>query len=120
MHSIEFPVHEHPRVSILIVAWRQHSLLESCLRALARSIGGRISYEVIVVLNGATPEVEAVFHTSVRGVRVVHSPVNLGFAGGNNRAASVARGEAPKSISGLRSARPTVAGSRVARTRSTM
>jgi GT2 family glycosyltransferase len=93
MRSIEFRPCANPRVSILVLAWRQHALLESCLRALTESVGGTIAYEVIVVLNGATPDVEAFLRSKVRGARVVVSQVNLGFSGGNNLAASVARGE---------------------------
>jgi GT2 family glycosyltransferase len=45
------------------------------------------------MLNGAAPEVEAFVHMKAGGVRLAHSRVNLGFAGGNNRAAECARGE---------------------------
>jgi O-antigen biosynthesis protein len=93
MRAIEFPAGPSPRVSILILAWRQPTLLESCLRAIVETCGNTVAYEVIVVLNDATPQVEDFVRSNVRGARLVHSRVNLGFAGGNNRAASEARGE---------------------------
>ena len=93
MRAIEFPAGPSPRVSILILAWRQPVLLESCLRAIVETCGNTVAYEVIVVLNDATPQVEDFLRSNVRGARLVHSRVNLGFAGGNNRAASEARGE---------------------------
>jgi GT2 family glycosyltransferase len=90
---IEFPFHEQPRVSILILAWRQRGLLEACLQALRGSTKGAVPCEVIISLNGAAPDVEAFVRQGTEGARIVESSVNLGFGGGNNRAAHFARGE---------------------------
>jgi len=91
--TIEFPRFPSPRVSILILAWRQHALLQTCLQHLSESISPSIAYEVIVVLNGATPEVDTFLRRHVQGATLLTSRVNRGFAGANNWAANTARGE---------------------------
>lgn len=92
MTRIAFRPTERPRVSVLVLAWRQHDHLDACLRAIQNAAGG-VAYEVILVLNGATPQIEAFARSEVTGARLVASRVNLGFSGGNNRAAEHARGE---------------------------
>ena len=52
-----------------------------------------VAYELIVVLNAASERVEDALRSHVEGARFVKSAVNLGFAGGCNLGASVARGE---------------------------
>jgi GT2 family glycosyltransferase len=93
MRTIEFPPCPSPRVSILILAWRQVSLLEACLRTIVDTCGQSVPYEVVIVLNDASAQVEDFLRSRVRGARLVQSRVNLGFSGGNNRAAAEARGE---------------------------
>ena len=79
--------------SILVVCYRNVELLAECLDALWHNLQGEIAAETIVVFNG-TPEAE---RERVRGAlgeaRVIVSSVNLGFGGGNNRAAAQAKGE---------------------------
>ena len=53
----------------------------------------RVAYEVIVVLNNARQRVEDAVRQTVQVPGVIESAVNLGFAGGCNLGASVARGE---------------------------
>jgi GT2 family glycosyltransferase len=89
---IVLPSSPEPRVSILIVTARQPRLLAHCLESLARC-GSAVPFEVIVVLNDALPEVEALVRERVSGVVVIDSSVPLGLAGGSNRARSAARGE---------------------------
>jgi hypothetical protein len=48
---------------------------------------------VLVLCNGARPDVVAFAQRQVAGARVFVSPVNLGFGGGNDRLAREARGE---------------------------
>src|SRR5439155_5667321 len=81
-----------PRASVIILAWRNAALLRKCLRALAERLEGHTPSETIVVLNGAGDDVKAVLD-DVDGAVVVPSAVNLGFSGGNNLGASVAKGE---------------------------
>ena len=82
-----------PRASILIVCHRRVDMLVGCLESLDRNPTDEISSERIVLFNG-TPEADReLARQAVRGARVIVSSVNLGFGGGNNRAARVARGE---------------------------
>jgi len=90
--SIRFPQFDEPRASIIVLAWRQREYLLECLQSLRESVTS-VAYEVIVVLNAASEGVEDALRSQVEGVRLVKSAVNLGFGGGNNLGASVARGE---------------------------
>jgi GT2 family glycosyltransferase len=82
-----------PMASVVIPAYSGTDPLASCLAALAENVPASIDHEVVVVLNGErvawTPELAAV----APNARVVESPVNLGFAGGCNLGAAVARGD---------------------------
>jgi GT2 family glycosyltransferase len=86
------PPADAPRASILILVQRNPKLLANCLSALARHLEPGLA-EVILLLNNAAPDVVDYVHRHVHGACVVSSPVNLGFAGGCNRAAASARGE---------------------------
>lgn len=89
---IVLPSSSEPRVSILIVTARQPRLLARCLESLARC-DSTVPFEVVLVLNDALPEVEALVRERVSGATVLASSVQLGLAGGSNRARSAARGE---------------------------
>ncbi len=82
---------EHPRVSIVITAWRDAPRLITCLRSIADNISD-VPYEVIVAFNAPSKTLLADFERVVVGARVVSSPVNLGFAVACNRAVTLARG----------------------------
>src|SRR5687768_8930716 len=82
-----------PLVSALILSTNQADRLRACLAALAAD-GTAVPREVLLLLNGATDEVRAVASAASRnGIRVLESPLNLGTAGGYNRARAAARGE---------------------------
>src|SRR4051812_36236955 len=83
---------EKPRVSIIVPVFAP-DLLPACLNALSRHAPAKISFEVIVVLNGTTPAVERCLGETTLPLHVVRSSVNLGLAGAGNRGRSVARGE---------------------------
>jgi GT2 family glycosyltransferase len=72
------------RVSVIIPTVSQAGHLEACLTSLAHARPAcRVSTEVIVVLNGAAPDVRALAQSAVGpGVRVIDSAVNRGFGGG--------------------------------------
>ena len=89
---ITLPSVESPRASVLILAWRNVSSLARCLTSLQKHLPAATA-EVIIVLNGASHDVVQFVRVNVRGGRVVHSDVNLGFAGGCNSAAAAARGD---------------------------
>jgi GT2 family glycosyltransferase len=80
-----------PTVSVIVVAYRSTDPLAACLAALHAHRSDE-SCEVIVVGNGIPSAVRAVIDAAP-GVRCVSCRANLGFAGGCNLGASVARGE---------------------------
>lgn len=83
---------QRPRLSVLVISYRTRELTLECLRSLYRETPG-LDFETIVLDNasddGSADAVEAEFPQ----VRLVRSTENLGFAGGNNEAARLARGE---------------------------
>ncbi len=81
-----------PTVSIVILTRHGPERLERCLAALAR-LPDPVSRELIVLLNGADEDVRATRDAWSTRVRVLESPVNLGFAGGCNRCATAASGQ---------------------------
>ncbi|RUQ35911.1 MAG: glycosyltransferase family 2 protein [Candidatus Competibacteraceae bacterium] len=78
-------------VSVVIVSFNTRDLLRECLNTLAAEAGA-IRYETIVVDNasrdGSADRVAAEFPD----VRLIRSPVNLGFGAANNRGFAIARG----------------------------
>jgi GT2 family glycosyltransferase len=93
LSGVFLPASDDPLASVLILCRRNYPLLESCLASLSRNVGAEIRYEVLVLLNDAEPDVLAQLRRRVSGVQTLVSNVNLGFSGGNNRAATRARGE---------------------------
>jgi GT2 family glycosyltransferase len=89
---VVLPTVADPMVSVIVLAYRKHELLRDTLRSLAR-LDASVPFETVVLLNEATPEIVDLLDRGVRGARVEVSEVNLGFAGGCNRAATIARGE---------------------------
>ena len=81
------------RASILIVCHRRVDMLGGCLESLERSLSGEVASERIVLFNGVPDANLELAGYALGGARVIVSPVNLGFGGGNNRAARQARGE---------------------------
>jgi len=83
-----------PTVSIIILARHRPERLERCLAALAR-LPDQVSHEVLILLNGADDDVRAMFDaraTRLHRVRVLESPINLGFAVGSNMGAAATTG----------------------------
>lgn len=90
--EIELSEAAAPEVSVLIPAASQPETLAAMLAALAgEAASGAVSFETVLVLNDATPEVRAVAGRA-GGVRRRESPINLGVAGGYNFAREGARG----------------------------
>jgi GT2 family glycosyltransferase len=90
---LEVPCDADPRVSLIVLAARRADLLAACLAALPAATAGGPPCETVIVVNGATPEVQSLVREDVAGARVVGSPVNLGVAGGANLGRGVARGD---------------------------
>ncbi|MBV9578328.1 MAG: glycosyltransferase family 2 protein [Chloroflexi bacterium] len=79
-----------PRVSVLIVSFNTCQLT---LEAIG-SVASEPEVEVIVVDNASRDDSPSAIARAFPSVRLICSEVNLGFAGGVNRAASVATGSA--------------------------
>ncbi len=79
------------KVSVAILSWNGRHHLETCLDALAAQRDPRVDWEILVFDNGSTDGTAAWMserwgHAGGNGrVRLLESPVNLGFCGGNNR-----------------------------------
>ena len=84
-------VAEAPRVSICVLALRSVDRLRSCLRSLRAHVDPALA-EIIVVGNQMRPA-EADTIGPHDDLVLLVSEINLGFGGGNNYAASHARGE---------------------------
>lgn len=70
-------------VSVVIVNWNTRDLLRQTLATLYSETQG-INFETIVVDNGSTDRSAEMVRDEFPAVRLISSPVNLGFAGGNN------------------------------------
>ena len=81
-----------PRVSIITVNYRQAAVTCALLDSLAAN-SYREHLEIIVVDNGALEDSTALFKQHHPSVKVIVSPENLGFAGGNNLGIRAATGD---------------------------
>ena len=81
-----------PRLSVIVLNYNGRAWLEPCLSALATQAGAP-PFEVILADNGSRDGSTAFVASRFPSVRIVENGGNLGFAGGNNSAARVARGD---------------------------
>lgn len=81
------------KVSVLIVSWNGRHHLETCLPALQDQDDPRVDWEILVLDNGSSDGTAAWVRREHPHVRLVESPVNLGFCRGNERLVEEARGE---------------------------
>jgi len=78
------------KVAVAILSWNGKHHLETCLEALAAQHDPGVDWEVLVLDNGSTDGTVAWMRERYLGdrrdrrVRLIESPVNLGFCGGNN------------------------------------
>ena len=79
-----------PDISIVIVTWNGRAFLDACLTAVAAQQG--VKAETILVDNGSTDGTADFVTERFPWVRIVALPANIGFAGGNNAGARMARG----------------------------
>jgi GT2 family glycosyltransferase len=85
------------KVTVAILSWNGRQHLETCLTALAAQADPGVDWEILVLDNGSTDGTAAWMRERWGGdrrVRLVESPVNLGFCAGNNRLAEEAGGDA--------------------------
>jgi GT2 family glycosyltransferase len=81
------------KASVAILSWNGRQHLETCLAALAAQHDPGVDWEVLVLDNGSTDGTAAWMRERYgrdRRVRLVESPVNLGFCAGNNRLVAAA------------------------------
>ena len=83
----------NPTLSIIVISYNTRQMTLECLRSVFRETK-KTGFELIVLDNasadGSAAAIEEEFGNRVR---LIASPANLGFAGGNNRATEVAQGE---------------------------
>jgi len=85
------------KVSVAVLSWNGRSHLETCLAALAGQEDPGVEWEVLVLDNGSTDGTAAWMRERwgrEPRVRLVESPVNLGFCVGNNRLVAAADADA--------------------------
>ncbi|RIK09017.1 MAG: hypothetical protein DCC49_07765 [Acidobacteria bacterium] len=81
------------RASVVILSRHHPEMLLACLDSIEKNVSSDLNYEIILLLNGADPEITHATADLGERVRVITSNVNLGFPGGCNRASEFARGD---------------------------
>ncbi|HEV7701328.1 MAG TPA: glycosyltransferase [Pyrinomonadaceae bacterium] len=81
-----------PRSSVIVLAWNEAEYTFQCLRSLLRKVD-LSEHEIIVINNGSTDQTEQMLEFFSGLIRVVTNKENLGFVGGNNSGAAVAKGK---------------------------
>ncbi|HEX7181294.1 MAG TPA: glycosyltransferase family 2 protein [Thermoanaerobaculia bacterium] len=86
------------KVSVALLSWNGRRHLETCLSALAAQDDPGVDWEVLVLDNGSTDGTAGWMRREILPrmprIRLIESPVNLGFCAGNNRLAAEASGDA--------------------------
>lgn len=81
-----------PNVSVIILNWNSKDFLDGALRSLYRESTLK-SFETIVVDNASSDGSVAYVESEWPQVRLIKSPANVGWAGGNNLGLAQSRGE---------------------------
>ena len=86
------------KVSVAVLSWNGRHHLETCLAALARQNDPGVPWEILVLDNGSTDGTAEWLRRdpppNLASLRLIESPVNLGFCAGNNRLVAEAAGDA--------------------------
>jgi GT2 family glycosyltransferase len=82
------------KVSVAILSWNGRHHLETCLAALAAQDDPGVPWEILVLDNGSTDGTAEWLSRAHPEVRLVASPINLGFCAGNDRLVEAAAGDA--------------------------
>ena len=80
-----------PLVSIVVVTFNSQKYISDCLEAIFKT--KYENFEVIVIDNGSTDKTLELVEEKFPLAKIIKSPKNLGYAGGNNLGARHARGE---------------------------
>ncbi|HYH46031.1 MAG TPA: glycosyltransferase family 2 protein [Thermoanaerobaculia bacterium] len=78
------------KVTVALLSWNGRHHLETCLSALAVQKDPGVEWEIVVLDNGSTDGTADWMRKAWPNVRLIASPVNLGFCAGNNRLAAEA------------------------------
>jgi len=84
---------EEPEVSVIIIHYNDRKWLDGCLSSLLDQDIPADRYEIILADNGSSDGSVSYVKERYSGVRVVELKKNYGFAEGNNKAVSFARGK---------------------------
>ena len=79
-------------LSVIVVSWNTRDLLRSCLRSIRDTVG-ELDYEVIVVDNASSDGSPEMVSREFPEAQLIVNSRNVGFAGGNNQAIVVSRGD---------------------------
>lgn len=86
------------KVSVAVLSWNGRRHLETCLEALGAQRDPGVDWEILVLDNGSTDGTVDWLKREVQPrlprLRLIESPVNLGFCAGNNRLVAEASGDA--------------------------
>jgi GT2 family glycosyltransferase len=83
---------DRPQISVVIVSFNTAQMTLRCLESVRADLGG-INAEVIVVDNGSTDGSAEAITAGAPWAKLIVSPRNLGFGGGNNLGLAQAKGE---------------------------
>jgi GT2 family glycosyltransferase len=81
------------QVSFIIPLFNNLALTRACVESLQATLPAGLTYEIVLVDDGSTDGTRAWLATLTAPFRVVLNERNLGYAGANNRAIAVARGD---------------------------
>ncbi len=74
-----------PKVGVILLNWNTGEFTANCIRSLQQ--GTLVPWRILVFDNGSTDNSAAWLAETFPAIEVLRSPVNLGFAAANNRAA---------------------------------
>ena len=80
-----------PLVSVIVVTFNSQKYINDCLETIFKT--KYENFEVIVVDNGSIDQTLGLIEEKFPRAKIIKSPKNLGYAGGNNLGARHARGE---------------------------
>ncbi|MBI4406906.1 MAG: glycosyltransferase family 2 protein [Candidatus Kerfeldbacteria bacterium] len=78
-------------VSVIVLSWNAQDEVLACVRSLQSALA-QIEHEIIVIEN-ASADGSAAALEKVSGIRLIKNSTNLGYAGGNNQAYALAKGD---------------------------
>lgn len=79
------------KLSVIILNYNTKDLTEKCVESIISSTKN-LDYEIIVVDNGSDESIQIRKYPN-KQIRLIRNNTNLGFAGGNNSAREIARGQ---------------------------